>query len=486
MAHLLAGADPRAHSEALADTGDILGAAKTLANAGKYDEALHRLRPLDDARAPLEHLALAASLHWKLGDAERAAKLAQRALRRGATASLNGQVLAPALVALGHGLAADIARLRGGTSADEASLSTPDRGRYVVQGVAPHPFAGRALLAVDRIEHREVEIHDLFAGDGDAHAENPEAMRVVQRFIETALAAAELRHPALRPILWGDVSAGMLILERGSSATLRALIRPPGLRQDQLRVKAMMRFMLTGLAAAHDRGLVHGALLPSLIVFDPAERPLLSPFGLHQLSGIVATRTGSLDELLTLTAPEVSAGAAPTAASDIFAVGHIMAALLRGKISETLTDLPEELAPLLMAMVSPSPAQRPTAREVIEQLTSPRDATHRLLSGRHLAASGAPVSPSSTPAPAPHTSLAHTATDAHPSWPDDVLEMLCEQSHGFLQPIIDRRGRQLVVAAWPEGCSPVSGIQASQEVRSRELFAAIERLPSPVTDAIRR
>jgi len=489
LASLLSGpdADPSARSDALADTGDIVGAAEALADVGRYDEALHRLRPIDEARSPLKHLELAASLHWKLGDAEQAAKLSQHALRKGASITLNTQVLAPALAALGHGLAADIVRRR--TPQVEATTlgeATPQRGRYLVQGVAPHPFAGRALLAVDRIEHREVEIHDLLSDSNLAGRESAETAAVVRGFIETALAAAELKHPALRPILWGDVNAGLLILERGSKTTLRSLIRPPGLLQDQLRVRAMMLFMLRGLAAAHDRGLVHGAILPSLIVFDPAERPLLSPFGLHRLSGIVATRTGSLDELLTLTAPEVKAGRPPTPASDIFSLGQILAALSLGHISVEASALPQELGRLVTWMTAAAPEDRPTARQVLAELTTARDTPPPQLAGR------SPSTPddigettSRLPDNGPPPSLAHVVAEAHSSWHDDELEMLCSESHGFMQPIIDRQGRRLLLAAWPTGCSVVDTPSRGDEASSSALLEAIERLPQALAVALR-
>ncbi|MFY0532485.1 hypothetical protein [Nannocystis pusilla] len=87
---------------------------------------------------------------------------------------------------------------------------------------------------------------------------------------------------------------------------LRALIRPPGMPLP--RARALIAFLLEGLAAAHARGLVHGSLLPAQLVCDAAGRPLLGPFGADAIAGLIATRTGALEELLTITAPEVRAG----------------------------------------------------------------------------------------------------------------------------------------------------------------------------------
>ena len=66
---------------------------------------------------------------------------------------------------------------------------------------------------------------------------------------------------------------------------------------------------------------------------DAAGRPLLGPFGAHHLSGLAATHTGGLEEIMMITAPERRAGGEPTPQSDLYAAGAILRALLTGRLS---------------------------------------------------------------------------------------------------------------------------------------------------------
>lgn len=471
---------PTIQSAALSEAGDILGAARSLAAAGEFAAALATLQPVEPDRTRLDHLALAASLYWETGDVERAARLAQAALRRGADRQLSTDVLAPCLAALGHGLAADIARQRGpDPNRGPLVQGAPVRhaGRYQVQKLAPHALTGRAVFGFDRVEQREVEIHDLLADIETLGSTHAQATQIVGDFIEYAAAAFETAHPALRPILWTDAAAGLMVLGRGSTTTLRALIRPPGLSNDLLHVRAMVLFLLGGLAQAHDRGFVHGAILPSLIVFDPAERPLLNPFGMNLLSSLVATRTGSLDELLTLTAPEVKAGETPTAAADIFAIGQIYAALLQGTLPADLEGLPASERALIESMTVVDPELRPSARQVIARLEVPRTLTHRLTTGRHAVAR---LDEPGSPAPPRPITLDHVTVTAHPSWSDDELATLCRQAPASTQPILDRRGRTFYLAPWPDGCATFDGSHPVAALVKGELLRSLETLDDAI------
>ena len=124
-------------------------------------------------------------------------------------------------------------------------------------------------------------------------------------------------------------AAGLLILPHAEGPPLRELLRPPGM--PAARARALLSFLLSGLVAAHERGLVHGSLLPAQIVCDAAGRPLLGPFGADEIAGLVATRTGALEELLTITAPELRGGGAPTAASDVYGAAALFVALRTGQ-----------------------------------------------------------------------------------------------------------------------------------------------------------
>ncbi len=442
-ARLLARAsdEPHGRAQALLRGGDRTGAARVWADAGQPLSALRALGELGDAATDARAHALAAELCWDLGDAEAAARHAQAALRHRPDDEACLALLARALTSLGHELAAEL------VLPPERHVVRALPGRYRVTGTADSALVGAAYVGVDRTSLQEVEIHLLLADVPEQGPLDPEIGAALQRFAAVARAAASIGHPAIRPILELREDVGLLVLPRAAGPTLRTLVRPPGMAQMRPRARALVAFLIEGLLAAHARGLVHGALLPSNIAADALGRPTLGPFGAHHLQGLAATHTGALDELLSCTPPEVRAGAAPSSAADRYAVGALLAALLRGRLGPLELDeaasLPElELA---AALCDPQPSRRPELDVALAMLSRPVPHV-RELEARASASE-------SVTAPQPSAGFDDAITlEVAASWPDDTLDRLCAASSPWWQPILDRRGRQVVLAAWPAGC----------------------------------
>lgn len=435
--------DPAAQARALERGGDPLGAAKALEEAGEVKEALDLIR--HHALKSHPALALAASLAWELGDAEGSARHAQAALRLREDDDETRDQLGRALTALGHDLAAQMV-LRGQSS---RSVDAVSPGRYRVTGLGGSGIVGSTYLALDRATHEEVELHLLLSEHADARELAPDVAHQLDRFAAAAEAAGALGHPAIRPILRLDARAGLLVMPRTEGTSLRALLRPPGMRRVRSRARAWMAFLLEGLMAAHARGLVHGWLLPSLITFDAAGRPLVPPFGGHHLSGLTATHTGGLEELMAVTAPELRDGSAPTVHSDLFAVGVLLQWLLDGDLHAPLPEEPSAEDTLARALQATDPAQRPSGPDALEVLKAPVADVHEL--GGAASSMTAGATPGSDEAP---TGLLASgiAVDAAETWTDALLDALCQYVHPWLQPILDREGRRITLAPWPEGC----------------------------------
>jgi serine/threonine protein kinase len=468
----LAQADPEDRAAALAKAGDRLAAAQALAEAGLPRRALELLGPLETSATyvdpnrdgfatlpshPREH-ALAAALCWDLGDAEGTARHAQHARRAGAVEGELGRgvrnLLARALASLGHDLAGQLVLAESDEHEPERSpLELAPHGRFRVTATLSAPFAGAAYVGVDRVSLQEVELHLLLAEYGEHEPPGPAVHAALERFAETAERANALAHPAIRPILRIEARDGLLVMPRRDGPVLRSLIRPPGLEQATARARSMIAFMLDGLAAGHAVGLVHGSLLPSQIVCDALGRPLLGPFGAHHLTGLVATRTGGLEELLSITPPEQRSNAAPTQAGDIYMVGALWAALLTGRFlgpQVRLDELPGSERGELGPMLADDPHARPTARELLGRLRTPIGDLSELAdpNGR---------------GPAPEDSMRGgwrldprlgraVEVIAAESWTDTELDLLCTTRNPWLQNILDREGRAFRLAAWPEGC----------------------------------
>jgi serine/threonine protein kinase len=434
----------QARARALARAGNLLGAAQVFLEAGQLREALEVLGPLDERPARAAALALAARICWELGDAEATARLAQAGLRVGADEPALPALLARALGTLGHDLAAQIV-LQGRSGDVEIP---PVRGRYHVTGVLPANIAGAAYVGLDRVTLQEVEIHLLLAEFVDGDAPGPAVREAIERFARVAEAASALAHPAIRSVERIDVQDGLVVLPRTEGPILRSLIRAPGMLDALPRARAMIAFLLEGLAAAHASGLVHGTLLPSQIFCDALGRPLLGPFGVHHLSGLVATRTGGLEEVLSMTAPELRASAPPSPASDMFSVGALYSALLLGSVGGDPEHLPAEEREMIAAMTSAVPEQRPSALAAFQRVHVPVADVSRVAVGREIDPGESQTGRTAHEVGVGEAVLVTAAT----SWADGDLDALCRARDPRLQTILDRDGRTFWLASWPEGC----------------------------------
>lgn len=460
-------------AQALLRAGNRLGAAQALTEAGRPRDALEALA-LEDGDANPRALALAARLSWDLGDAEGAARRAQAALRSGGVpeqATALAGLLARALGSLGHDLAAQLVLQRHGAQLGDDAVP----GRYRVTGVLDTSIAGAAYVGVDRLTLQEVEIHLLLADQPEPI--DPQVAAAIDRFLAAAQSAAEAGHPAIRPVLRAEAEAGLLVLPRAEGPPLRRTIRPPGLRDAVPRARALVAFLLEGLAAAHERGVVHGGVLPSLLVTDALGRPQLPPFGVHHLAGLAATRTGGLEELMVTTAPELRRGGAPSAASDLYAVGTLLHALLVGRLEPPRDDeaIGEAERALVRAMTADDPAQRPSAAEVLARLRAPVADVRAL--GRPVEAAAS----RSTSEGSVAGLLVGVEVEVAESWPNALLDVLCAADNPWLQPILDRTDRTVVLAPWP---ADARGLDDSVAGWRGLIPAAALELPEPLRAAI--
>lgn len=490
---------------------DRQGRARALVRAGDRHAAIEELRNSGDPRAALsllgesesdadneepELLLLRAELQWELGDADASARNAQRALAQRGDDARARQILVRALTALGHGAAAQSVCPE---DADAMGTREPPRlrARYRVSGHLPAHFAGAAYSGVDRRSLDEVELHHLLA---ELRGEQRlQALPAIAEFARIARAAAGLGQPAIRPIIEFDVERGLLVLPRARGASVRALIRPGGMAGRSARLLALVLFMARGLAPAHARGLVHGSLLPSQIVCDELGRPMLGPFGAHHISGLIATRTSTLDELMAATAPERRGSALPGQASDIYALGVIAIALhcgsmaqagrwaaaavgQRSELDDPLASLSPGLAQLIAEMVAADPHARPAARRLVQELESRARSTDLEVSTPSIQEQSAPdmIQPGDSSLPA-------LAVRAHESWSDEELDQLCAASPPVFQTILDREGHNFALAPWTRGCTrlpamtpPWSAARCGELVGDRALAALPPQLQTAV------
>ncbi len=150
-----------------------------------------------------------------------------------------------------------------------------------------------------------------------------------QRFLFEARAAARLRHPGIIAIYDVDVQAHSLAMEYLPAGTLRARLdqqaRDPATPLDAHEILATLTQLLDALAEVHAAGLVHADIKPRNILLRGPGRPVLADFGVARLAALPAGETQASGPAGTpfYLAPEQFAGAAPSIATDLFAVGAI-------------------------------------------------------------------------------------------------------------------------------------------------------------------
>lgn len=219
--------------------------------------------------------------------------------------------------------------------------------RYLILEPLGADADGERFRARDARLDRIVEVLALSAPAGSEAAADR---------LAAARQAAVLLHPNIVRIfdVAEDGSLAYVVSEAVEGGTLaQSLTRGHPYRPEI--PTSVVRQIATALAAAHGQGLVHGALTP--------ERVRLTPDGHACVEDFCLPRPAPNPPWA---APEVMAGAPPTAAADMYALGAMLYALLSGQAprpgSVTLPPgIPGSLSGLTARLLAETPAQRPTA-----------------------------------------------------------------------------------------------------------------------------
>lgn len=205
---------------------------------------------------------------------------------------------------------------------------------------------------------------------------------VLARFEREIAVQRRLDHPCIVRILDQGKTEGIpwFAMELVEGPTLGELLSRgrPTLEQ----VQALFERLLSGLAHAHDAGVVHRDLKPSNVLIG-AEGAVLADFGVAHLedgSGFAKTqltRTATVLGTFSYMSPEQRRGKRVDARSDLFSVGVMLYEVLTGErpegafrpISAFRPDVARSLDALVAALLAPNPEDRPSsARDVRERL----------------------------------------------------------------------------------------------------------------------
>ncbi|MCB0965440.1 MAG: serine/threonine protein kinase [Ilumatobacter sp.] len=145
----------------------------------------------------------------------------------------------------------------------------------------------------------------------------------VARFEREARAAARISHPHVVRIYDVDVDeqGPYLVMELVDGPSVAEAPPPPDDAGD------LGAEVASALAALHDAGIVHGDVKPANILLSD-QGAKLTDFGVARR--IEDTPAGTVYATPAYAAPEVAAGAAPTAASDVYSLAVIVHELVTG------------------------------------------------------------------------------------------------------------------------------------------------------------
>jgi serine/threonine-protein kinase len=208
-------------------------------------------------------------------------------------------------------------------------------GRYRVIGLLGRGGMGEVYRATDLKLGQAVALKFLpEARSHDVHVQS--------RFAGEVRLARQVSHPNVcRVYDLGEIDGQPYIsMEFVDGEDLRSLLRRIG-RLPHDKAIEIARKLCAGLAAAHDRGVLHRDLKPGNIMIDARGQVLITDFGLAQLAGEVRgaeVRSGTPAYM----APEQLAGKEVSPASDIYSLGIVLYEMFTGKhpfSASTLADL---------------------------------------------------------------------------------------------------------------------------------------------------
>ncbi|HEY0991380.1 MAG TPA: serine/threonine-protein kinase, partial [Kofleriaceae bacterium] len=251
---------------------------------------------------------------------------------------------------------------------------------------------GVVYLARDAELERDVAVKLLHP-----HLAGADRKEALARFFHEARVMASLRHPNVVAVLDLDEASRRIVMELAAGGTLRDIQRERGPRTLRRAIERHGQ-ILSALAAAHRRGIVHCDLKPANLMFRrdadlPGVEVMLGDFGVAHLpdaSGQAAAgeRTEAVGTLAYM-APEQRRGEV-TPATDVYASAVVLFEMFTGRtpwaretvmggarsandfrlparVFASAPALADEIQHHIMRIGDPDPARRPTTAQALAE-----------------------------------------------------------------------------------------------------------------------
>lgn len=257
--------------------------------------------------------------------------------------------------------------------------------RYELVRLVGSGGMGQVWVAFDTALHREVAVKLV---DVDA-SQDPVAE---ERFRREATATASLSHDHVVTVFdFGtDGPVAFLVMELLPGPTVAELVRQGPLEVD--RALELAEHAAAALAASHAVGVVHRDIKPGNLMLDGRGRLMVVDFGIARLAEATAARltaTSAVVGSAHYIAPEQASGEAATPATDLYALGCVLMAMLTGeppfsaehplatlqqhlgtpppRVRDRRPDVPAEVDALVADLLAKDPAERPAGAEDVRR-----------------------------------------------------------------------------------------------------------------------
>jgi serine/threonine protein kinase/class 3 adenylate cyclase len=272
-------------------------------------------------------------------------------------------------------------------------------GPYKLEAKIGEGGMGVVYRALDTDLDRPVAIKLVHASTVGTGSESDES---VARFLREAKAASRLQHPAIMTIYKFGVEehTRYLAMEFIDGKTLKRVIAGRPMPVNEVCEIAMQ--MADGLAAAHERGVIHRDLKAENIMVTPRGQAKILDFGLAKIAepeqkatddatvdDFYKTKIGTVLGTVSNMSPEQALGHDVDEKADIFSLGVIFYEMTTGKnpyigptaqatmarilnqepelVSEVNPSVPPELESLIHLCLRKDPRQRPSAKQVTSE-----------------------------------------------------------------------------------------------------------------------
>lgn len=183
---------------------------------------------------------------------------------------------------------------------------------------------------------------------------------MLSRFRNEVRTARQVSHPNVCRVYDIGEAEGLtyLSMEYVDGEDLASLLRRIG-RLPQDKALEIARQICSGLAAAHDKGVIHRDLKPANIMLDGQGKVRITDFGIAGIAERIRdVRSGTPAYM----SPEQVAGKGVTARSDIYALGIVLHELLTGKrppLEPGNAEMDPAIERVIRRCLDPDPRMRP-------------------------------------------------------------------------------------------------------------------------------